>query len=1136
MYLQSAEIQNFHGIRNLAIDFEKDTTVLIGENAWGKSSLLCALSMVLGQGCDSLCTFTKDDLYIPIRLSSEAENDGDGITAPQLPTHHSTSEPTNTSTAAAAAAAAAATAAAAGASADAIQGAGTGTDAGTGAGAGTATDSTATNATNCDSSQLEIPYAHDIGACREYLHNKGLDDIDPIKVINTTSYQRRYYSVPNSNGTGRTLHIVDFPCEQHRPLTDRWGKPSKNSSKNKQFNCHTPHSRANKSHHKHRKSSNALDSFITSSKKANQPNYEPRNYETISDGSIDSQSFATKHKTAVKKAVLDALVKGLDEEAKYEQEQPLFYKPSSEERIARAQSALENQNELNVEGRTSAQEDIKFFSSDIYKDVAEKIVIDLIFCEGSYGQLNKIPRFEKLKQVSYLGEDGRYRIHYQVQAYFDQSQENAPFITSHQLLNEKNQPFADSEPFIKELILLNPLLRLRDRRMYNLPNNTHYDHHNDSYKVDYHNQGIESEAFQAISHFFANITTDEDLNSARMQDAIEVLNTIASKYLTNYQSNYDAQELHANFYKPRTAREIISHPVSVASLGTLKAAVADEKPSRSKLLLSLLAGALLMSKGQREIDEFSRPILILEDIESRFHPTLLLSLWSILQVLPIQKIVTTNSSQLLSAISLHNLRRLCKQYYDVRCFRIKDKAFNVDDERKIAFHIRMSRPSALFARCWILVEGETEVWLLNEIASVLGINLASSGIKLVEFAQCGLYPLIRLARQMGINYHVLTDGDDAGRHYAQAVRDFVGSRNLPDYLSVMPHVDIEHYFYTSGFADVYQKAANIETKQLSSKHVPNYLTNVLIKDLESDPDTVDKLKQHLSLNTSALASNEGQCLSPDEANASANQHYDSKLAVASEQINFDDFTLKNHNLDSVIKSVLSFNPNNLSEKLPNILARGKFKGNSNKAKQFSIKELSKADASKLNQYLNELVKSMPQAKNGISKKQSMMLNTIKELHTLLIHQVNRNEQRLKQLKQNAIANLHQQIATEHEGEGEPICAMSLDEQNKSLQQLKALAAQAIVTERDFAKAKNFERSTGKTTNAIYGALDDKELSKIGLSTNKVISFAIHKKTKPGLAILIGEAMQQRGPDSVPLLFRTMFRKLKRITQNDSGLY
>ena len=689
--------------------------------------------------------------------------------------------------------------------------------------------------------------------------------------------------------------------------------------------------------------------------------------------------------------------------------------------------------------------------------------------------------------------------------------------------------------------MLNPLLRLRDRRMYNLPNNTHYDHHNDSYKVDYHNQGVESEAFQAISHFFANITTDEDLNSARMQDAIEVLNTIASKYLTNYQSNYDAQELHANFYKPRTAREIISHPVSVASLGTLKAAVADEKPSRSKLLLSLLAGALLMSKGQREIDEFSRPILILEDIESRFHPTLLLSLWSILQVLPIQKIVTTNSSQLLSAISLHNLRRLCKQYYDVRCFRIKDKAFNVDDERKIAFHIRMSRPSALFARCWILVEGETEVWLLNEIASVLGINLASSGIKLVEFAQCGLYPLIRLARQMGINYHVLTDGDDAGRHYAQAVRDFVGSRNLPDYLSVMPHVDIEHYFYTSGFADVYQKAANIETKQLSSKHVPNYLTNVLIKDLESDPDTVDKLKQHLSLNTSALASNEGQCLSPDEAKdskaqAGANQHYDSKLAAASEQINFDDFTLKNHNLDSVIKSVLSFNPNNLSEKLPNILARGKFKGNSNKAKQFSIKELSKADASKLNQYLNELVKSMPQAKNGISKKQSMMLNTIKELHTLLIHQVNRNEQRLKQLKQNAIANLHQQIATEHEGEGEPICAMSLDEQNKSLQQLKALAAQAIVTERDFAKAKNFERSTGKTTNAIYGALDDKELSKIGLSTNKVISFAIHKKTKPGLAILIGEAMQQRGPDSVPLLFRTMFRKLKRISQNDVGLY
>ena len=88
MYLQSAEIQNFRGIRHLAIDFERDTTVLIGENAWGKSSLLYALFAILGQGDQNLCTFTSDDLYIPIKLASD--------TSPQsAPVPQIAPEPTN---------------------------------------------------------------------------------------------------------------------------------------------------------------------------------------------------------------------------------------------------------------------------------------------------------------------------------------------------------------------------------------------------------------------------------------------------------------------------------------------------------------------------------------------------------------------------------------------------------------------------------------------------------------------------------------------------------------------------------------------------------------------------------------------------------------------------------------------------------------------------------------------------------------------------------------------------------------------------------------------------------------------------------------------------------------------------------
>ena len=41
---------------------------------------------------------------------------------------------------------------------------------------------------------------------------------------------------------------------------------------------------------------------------------------------------------------------------------------------------------------------------------------------------------------------------------------------------------------------------------------------------------------------------------------------------------------------------------------------------------------------------------------------------------------------------------------------------------------------------------------------------------MIEFAQSGLKPLIKFARRMGIQWHVLVDGDEAGKKYAATVR------------------------------------------------------------------------------------------------------------------------------------------------------------------------------------------------------------------------------------------------------------------------------------------------------------------------------------------------------------------------------
>lgn len=62
MKLQRIEISGFRGIKRLSLSFD-ELTVLIGENAWGKSSLLDALDIALSPYA-KFHTFTFSDFHI----------------------------------------------------------------------------------------------------------------------------------------------------------------------------------------------------------------------------------------------------------------------------------------------------------------------------------------------------------------------------------------------------------------------------------------------------------------------------------------------------------------------------------------------------------------------------------------------------------------------------------------------------------------------------------------------------------------------------------------------------------------------------------------------------------------------------------------------------------------------------------------------------------------------------------------------------------------------------------------------------------------------------------------------------------------------------------------------------------------
>jgi putative ATP-dependent endonuclease of OLD family len=182
-------------------------------------------------------------------------------------------------------------------------------------------------------------------------------------------------------------------------------------------------------------------------------------------------------------------------------------------------------------------------------------------------------------------------------------------------------------------------------------------------------------------------------------------------------------------------------------------------------------------------------------------------MWKIVEALPVQRLITTYSGDFLSLVGLTDIRRLERRNGEVFVYGLGDRDLTDDERRRVSYHIRARRGSALFARAWLLVEGETEAWLMPELARTMGYDLMSEGVSLIEFAQAGLGALLRAANGWGIEWHLLADGDRAGDEYVQAARFHLNGRAESECFTQLPEADMERHLWHEGFQDVYRRAA-----------------------------------------------------------------------------------------------------------------------------------------------------------------------------------------------------------------------------------------------------------------------------------------------------------------------------------------
>ena len=222
------------------------------------------------------------------------------------------------------------------------------------------------------------------------------------------------------------------------------------------------------------------------------------------------------------------------------------------------------------------------------------------------------------------------------------------------------------------------------------------------------------------------------------------------------------------------------------------------------LSVLLLFSAYLKTRLKAEVDAFAEPIIAIEEPEAHLHPNAVRALWALIQTLPGQKIIATHSGDILSEVPVGNLRRM-NNATPGECKSIPLGLLTPEELRKLNHHVRRNRGELLFARSWLLVEGETDVSVFVECADILGINLHKNGVRVVEFSQAGGPGIfIKVADALGIKWHIVADNDQRGQKYVAGAKDLLMERAADSFISKLSYQNIDILLCCNGYGNPYR--------------------------------------------------------------------------------------------------------------------------------------------------------------------------------------------------------------------------------------------------------------------------------------------------------------------------------------------
>lgn len=245
--------------------------------------------------------------------------------------------------------------------------------------------------------------------------------------------------------------------------------------------------------------------------------------------------------------------------------------------------------------------------------------------------------------------------------------------------------------------------------------------------------------------------------------------------------------------------------VSLAARSGVRIPLFHQGQGTQSLAVLALFSAFLRNREEDAGGE-AQPITALEEPEAHLHPSAVRALMRVVNEIPGQKLIATHSGDLMAEVRATWVRRFVPEDSGIAVHRIAPEALTVAEAEKFEFHVKRMRGELLFARCWFLVEGETEEILFAGAARAMNRDLDRAGVRLIKITGAGPTVFVKAAKALGICWFCVVDKDKAGADYRKSIAAVAGPEPARRFV-VSPYESPEKCLFDTGFHDIYEVSA-----------------------------------------------------------------------------------------------------------------------------------------------------------------------------------------------------------------------------------------------------------------------------------------------------------------------------------------